>query len=501
MNTRPDLPADLLISRTPGEARWALREAGDVVELGVERARAGAQPGDLFLGRVRAVVASANAAFVDLDGAQQGFLSGREARRKVALTDGPASPQAESDDIARLVTEGEAVLVQVKRAALGDKAAQVTAALTLAGLHLVLTPGWPDIVVSRRIADADEHARLTALATGLRGGLTAGLAGGLSEEDGLIVRTAAAGAGAAVLEAEAGRLAARWQTLREAARKATAPAALAAAEAPLLRVLRDHAGPALERIVVDDHAALAAVRRWLREFAPSLAERAEAVVATPPLFAAEGVDEAFDAGLAREVAFAAGGSLIIEPTAALIAIDVNTGGRAGRQGRAILETNLAAAAAVAGQIRLRNLGGLIAVDFVRMRDRGDRERVLEALRAALAVAAPDAQLGGFTRFGLVEIVRPRGRAALHEALCAPSPDGGWRRSAETLALEALRAARAAAAAHPGRALTLRAGAAVIAQLAGPLKPAHEETQAALGLALALQDEPGFDDEAFDISPD
>jgi ribonuclease G len=198
-----------------------------------------------------------------------------------------------------------------------------------------------------------------------------------------------------------------------------------------------------------------------------------------------------------------GGSLVIEPTAALTAIDVNTGGRGGRQSQAILETNLAAAGEVVRQIRLRNLGGLIAVDFVRMRERPHRDQVLEALREALAAAVPEAQLGGFTRFGLVEIVRPRDRAALHETMCAPTPDGGWRRSAETIALKALRAALAEAGEHPGKALALRAAAAVIDQLEGPLAAAHREAEARLGLPISLEPRPEIDPddhETFDISP-
>jgi len=484
---------ELLISCSPGEARWALREADTVVALGVERSRAGVQTGDLYLARVRAIVPSANAAFVDLDGQAEGFLAGRDARRKAAFAAAAdtAGGVAESDDIARLVTEGEALVVQVKRPALGDKAAQVTSAVSIAGPRLVLTPGRREVLVSRRIADEGERARLTELA------------GGLAGAAGLIVRTAAAGADAGVLEDEAGRLVARWQALREAARDASAPAALAREATPLTRVLRDHAGSALDRILLDDRAALGQAKRWLEDFAPDLADRVDAAVGTPPLFAAEGVDEAIEAALTREVGLAGGGSLIIDPAAALTAIDVNTGGRTGRQNRAILETNRAAAGEAARQIRLRNLGGLIAIDFVRMRERSDRDQVLDRLRSALAAAVPEAQLGGFSRFGLVEIVRPHDRAALHEAMCEPTPYGGWRRSAETVALEVLRATLAAAAAHPGRALVVRAAPTVIDQLAGPLQGAHQEAEGLLGLTIALDREPDFagaDQETFDISP-
>jgi ribonuclease G len=480
------MTSELLISCSPGEARWALREAGDIVALGTARARSGVQTGDVFLARVRAIVPSANAAFVDLDGASDGFLSGREARMKAAVAGGS---EAESDDIARLVTEGEALVVQVKRPELRDKAAQVTTALTLAGPRLVLTPGQREVLISRRIADEAERARLMSLAEGLVG------------EAGLIMRTAAAGAEAAALEEEAGHLVARWHALREAARAETAPAVLAREGTLLARVLRDHAGGPLDRILLDSQAALAEAKRWLADFAPELTGRAEAVVGVPPLFDAAGVDDAFEAALMPTVPLGQGGSLVIEPTAALTAIDVNTGGRGGRQGRAILETNLAAAAEIARQVRLRNLGGLIAVDFVRMREREDRDQVLAAMRAALAEAAPEAQLAGFTRFGLVEIVRPRDRAALHEAMCEPTPAGGWRRSAETVALAALRQARVVAGAYPGKPLILRAATAVIDQLEGPLKSAHGEAEAQLGLAIAL--EPGRDEgdqETFDISP-
>jgi len=483
---------ELLIALSPGEARWALREAGRVVELGVERERAGPRSGEIVLARVRAVVPSANAAFLDLGGGQEGFLSGRDARHKLA-PGFTAAASPETDDIASLVNEGEALLVQIKRQAIGDKAAQVTAALALAGWRVVLTPGHAGIRLSRRITDAAERERLTELARDLAGGHD-------GEEAGLILRTAAAGADTDALTGEANSLTARWGSLREAAAGAKAPAAVETAPTPLAAVLRDRADLQPTRIQLDGRAGLAEAQAWLSAIEPGLTERAEAAMGKRPLFEAEGIDDEFDAAFAAEVALPGGGSLVIEPTAALVAVDVNTGGRTGKQGRAILETNLAAAKAVARQIRLRNLAGLIAVDFLRMRSANERDRVLAALRAALAKTVPDAETGGFTRFGLVEIVRPRSRPALHEALGEAVPGAGWRASAETVALAALRSALRVAADAPGRPLRLRAAHDVIAALRSTLKPAHGALEATLGLAVEMIGDPALGREDFDILP-
>ena len=353
------MSAELLLSVSPGEVRAALLEDDAVVELLVERPGiddgGGDGPGAIHLGRVTAVVESLNAAFVDIGGGSAAFLPASAAA---------ATPVQGKKSIASLVHEGEAVLVQVTRAGAGDKGPKATRRLTLAGHRLVLRPGESGVVAGRRLADPTERTRLTAIMEKLAG-----------HAEGFILRTAAAGADMKTLKAEVDWLRARWQAVVAAAKKETPPALLDAEPGFVERILRDHLPGDAARIVLDGRAGLPAANAWCRRFRPDLAERIE--IAGRDLFAARGVEAAFDEALAAEVALPSGGTLAIEPTRALTAIDVDTGQHApaGGQARALLATNLEAAAAVARQLRLRNIGGLVAVDFVHMREPAHRRDV------------------------------------------------------------------------------------------------------------------------------
>ncbi|MHA1537925.1 MAG: ribonuclease E/G [Alphaproteobacteria bacterium] len=481
------LEIELLISVSPGEARCAVREGGRIVELIVERARAGPQPGDLFLGRIARIHPAANAAFVDIGGGLQLFLPAREARAQAA-PDGARHSFPKRVDIAGLVNEGQAVILQVRRASAGGKAAKATLRVTLAGHHLVLAPSADGAEISPRITAKGERRRLEALAMRIAG-----------EGPGLIVRTSAAAAGEDELRGEAEALQARWRAILAAARKARAPAPLEREPGPLLRILRERAGPSIARIILDERAALAPARAYLERIEPGLAEHLEYAGSGAGLFESEGAEDCFEQVVASTCALAGGGSLEIEGTAALTAIDVNTGGRAGSaQGRVILETNIEAAARIAEQIRLRNLGGLIVVDFVHMQARAEREEVGEALRRAVRLDPVETRVGGFTRFGLVEIVRRRTRAPLLETLTERTREGGRILSPESLALAALRAVLRAAKETPGKALRLCAAPAVVDILAGSLADARQEVEAGLGLSLELDSDAAGDPEFFEV---
>lgn len=480
---------ELLISVSPGEARCAVREDGRIVELIVERARAGPQPGDLFLGRVARIVPGANAAFVDIGDDQQLFLPAREARERVD-PDGAPRKLPKDAGISALVTEGQSVILQVRRASAGGKAAKASLRVTLAGHHLVLAPSAGGIEISPRITEPGKRKRLEGLADQLIG-----------DGQGMILRTSAAAADDDDLRSEAEALTARWRTIIGAAADKRAPAPLEREPGPLLRLLRERAGRTIARIVLDNRPALAPAKAYLMQIEPGLAERLELSDSGPGLFENEGIEACFEQAVARNVALPGGGSLEIDATAALTAIDVNTGGRAGSaQGPVILETNIEAASLIAAQIRLRNLGGLIVVDFVHMQGRADREKVGEALRTAVRRDPVETRVGGFTRFGLVEIVRRRTRAPLLDILTERTEDGGRRLSAETLALASLRAALRVAKDTPGKKLRLRAAPAVVAVLTDSLSEARGAVEAGLGLALELEADVAAHPEFFEVRP-
>ena len=466
------MSALLLLSVSPGEVRGALVEDDRAVELMIERPGGEASAGAIHLGRVTAVVESLNAAFVDIGGGTAAFLPASA----VATTQGKKS-------IAALVHEGEALLVQTTRAAAGDKGPKATRRLTLAGHRLGLRPDEPGVAAGRRLAAA-ERARLAAIVEKLA-----------KKGEGFILRSAAAGASAEALAAEAEILRARWRAVTEAARTRKPPALLDAEPGPVERILRDHLPADAAGIVLDGRAGVAAAMAWCRRFRPELADGIE--VAAADLFEARGVEAAIDEALAAAVALPSGGTLAIEPTRALTAIDVDTGGdaRAGGQARAIRATNLEAAAEVARQLRLRNIGGLVAIDFVHMRDAAHRREVAAGLRRALAADPMAVETGEITRFGLLELTRRRERPSLAELMLEP-PAALGRRTALTVALAALRAVLKDAG-SPG-ALILRAAPEVVAALRGPAADALAETEKALGRPLLLEAEPGRAREAVEL---
>lgn len=476
----------VLISRGPGETRVALLSDGRLKELLVAREGALSIAGNVYLGRVEAVNKGIEAAFVDIGLGRSGFLALPEAR-PVGAEGGPG------DHIADYVNEGDAVLVQVLRDPAGDKGAKLTTHVNLAGVNLVFRPGHPGVSISRRIEDEDERGRLTAAVEALA-----------PEGDGFIVRTAASGAAEDALETEARALARRWKDIRLRRANVRAPSALSTEPGPALRALRDH-GPGIERIVADDSEALNEVREYCAAELPALSAVVEAHQGKQALFEVFGVEEQIDEALSPAVALPGGGSLIISQTPALCAIDVNTGGADGGLGggskeQTALRVDLEAAAEAARQIRLRNISGLIVIDFVPVRDQGHKGEVLAALRAAVAADSLSPHVVGYTAMGLVEMTRRRHGPSLREILCLPFGDrAGPSKSPLTVALAALRGVlrEGKGASVP---LTLLASPPVIGALQGPAKAALKEAEQRLGLAITAVADQTFAGDRWEIVP-
>lgn len=388
---------EILSTVSSGGTRTALREDGGVVELFIEPAEASTLIGTVHLGRIIKVLKGMGACFVELGLERAGFLPMPAVERAGA---GP-SP---------VIHEGAAVLVQVVKDPQGGKGAELTLNPSLPGRHLVYAPHQSGLVFSRRLADEAERQRLAAA-----------LAAIARPDEGFILRTAALGATPEDLARDAEWLRAAWAEIEAGAAKARPPACIWRDLSPLARVLRDRGHAGIRRVVTDDPMAQRAAQDYGRRFMPSLAATIELSRGDIPLFARFGIDEDIDAALRPRVPLPSGGFLMIEPTHALTAIDVNTGRHVGdtNQADTILGTNLEAAQAVAHQVRLRNLSGLIAVDFVHMLAAEHQARVLAAVREAFAEDPMFVRIGGFTELGLFEIARRRGRPPLHEILTAP----------------------------------------------------------------------------------
>ena len=442
---------EVLIDAGLLETRVALVSEGQLREVVVEPRARESLVGDIFLGRVVRVVPGLQAAFVDLGLDHDGFLHGREARFAPSA---PVGEGGRAPDISDCVSEGEALYVQVTRDPIGDKGSRLTTNLTLPGRHLVFTPLQAGIAVSRRIADDDERARLEDLVAGVA-----------AADEGFVVRTAAEGAGVEEIEAEAARLRARWREIEERRGQVEVPSRQHREPGPVARALRDHVDSGVRKVRLGRADALGEARRAVDESMPELAGRLELFRGPGALFDLYDIEAEIEAALEPRVSLPSGGSLVIEATEALIAIDVNTGPSADARGHrdAGFRTNLEAARETARQIRLRGLAGLIVVDFIQMRAKADMDEVMATLREALAHDRTAARVAGPTAFGLAEITRRRVRPSLERMLTEPCEWclAGRAKTAPAVAAEILRQAEREGHEAPGRNLSITAAPEVI----------------------------------------
>jgi ribonuclease G len=385
----------LLLEVGPGLTRIALRRDGALIDLIVDAAGHESRIGWILLGRVIEVSHGLDAAFVDIGAAEPGFLPARAAR--LLKPEMPAGTP-----IARLLAEGETHLLQQVKDESAGKGPVLSADIALHSDHLVLTPRLAGVAVSRAIPGKAERARLR------RAALDAAQALGLPPQEGIVLRTAAAGLDAANIQAELAALAARWRAIKAKAAQAKPPVVIDR-PAGALEQLLPHLAPETD-ILCADLAGHTRVTRWCEAHRPELLPHIVRYRGQDPLFEREGVEEEIAAALERSVPLPGGGALAIDPVEALVAIDVNGAERDPR------DAAFAAVHEVARQIRLRSLSGLILVDFPRLDRRADRDRLIEALRAALAGDRVNTQLLGYTRGGLVEIIRPRDRDTLAHQL-------------------------------------------------------------------------------------
>jgi ribonuclease G len=437
----------ILVSGAPGETRVALLAGGQTIEVIHHRAGHESLVGGVYCGRVTALAPGLNAAFIDIGEGLPGFLNAADAR---------ADPDAGVKPIGAYVREGEAVVVQVRRDAMGDKGPRLTMRPTLTGQYLVYRPGQARIDVSKRITDEAERERLRRL---------------VGDDQGVTLRTRAARASDDDILSELRAVRTCW----EATSTSSAPARLIAPLDPVERALSDN--PGVARVVVDTPALYAAARQHCGDGILETWSAAE------PLFEAFGVEAALDAALDSRVVLPSGGAVIVEQTEALWAIDVDSAGHHGGGKTVALDVNLEAAAEIGRQLRLRGIGGVVVIDFITMTGDKRRRRVIDALRAALAGDRDAVAPSGFTDLGLVEMRRRRSRPSLGQIMGA-GPYG----SAHSVALAIVRhAAQQSRAASPGS-ITIAAAAEVAQLLDGTLRAILAETT---GRAVTVTPEPAY----------
>jgi ribonuclease G len=419
------MTSQLIISVSPWDVRAALVEDGRLAELHVERSQGQEPTGNIYLGRVRRVLPGMAAAFVDLGLDKPGYLFVQEAASSLHEITESWLREAQDEDlplqtslklpmppIEDLLTEGQDLLVQVSRAPLGNKGARLTTHISLPGRYLVYLPTVSHLAVSRRLAPESERQRLKLLLADLR-----------PEEGGLIARTASAGQSLETLTAERDTLVARWKKILHEQHTVSSPALVYQELPTIRRLVRDLVSPEVTRLVVDDPGAYEKIVEYLKLEGKDQASLVEMYQGKESIFAAFYLEEDWRRLLAPQVWLKSGGYLIIDTTEALTAVDVNTGRFT--QGRdledTILTTNLEAAREGARQIRLRNLSGLLVVDFIDMENPAHRELVRQTFEESLQNDRARTTIYPMSPLGLVEMTRQRLRDSLAQAVTEPCP--------------------------------------------------------------------------------
>jgi ribonuclease G len=483
---------EIMINVGPRETRAVLLENGALMEVWVERGSRRGLVGNVYKGRVQRVLPGMQAAFVEVGLTRTAFLHVDDIAASVPPEH--AAREERVEDIRRLVSAGDEIIVQVVKDPIGSKGARLTTFLSLPSRYLVFMPRANGVGVSARITDEAERERL-------RTAVTARLAAG--HNGGYIVRTAAEGVSTEALDADIDYLDRLWSRLTAAIPAACSGEVLHSEPSLGLRMLRDECARGVEQVLVDDAEECERMREFARAFMPSALERIELYTQARPLFDLHQVEEEIKRALERQVNLKSGGHLVIEQTESMTTIDVNTGAYVGHRTLedTIFRTNLEAAVAIARQLRLRNLGGIIIIDFIDMQTDGHRQQVLDALTNALAPDRAHCRITGLSPLGLVEMSRKRTRDSLAHQLCEPcrSCEGrGYQRTAETVCQDIFREILRQGRQFPSRELLILAHSDVLERLLEEDSAVIAELESQIGRPIRLQVEALYAVDQFDV---
>ncbi len=420
---------EILINITPQETRVANVENGVLTEVCIERRTKKTLVGNIYLGNVVRVLPGMDAAFVDVGLERAAFLHASDIAEAVVVgEDGEKSHKP----IREVLRENQSVLVQVVKNPLGTKGARLSSNLTVPSRYLVYMPGDSTVGVSAKIEDEHERERLRAIVEMLKA----------SEEsdNGFIVRTAAEGVNEEMLASEVVFLKKLWASIQQKISSAKA-GELVYAELPLVkRTLRDLVGVSVERIRIDSREGFVSARDFAQAYLPEILDCIEHYPGERPIFDIYSVEDEIQKALGRKVQLKSGGHLVFDQTESMTTIDVNTGAFVGHRNleETIFKTNLEAAQAICRQLRLRNLGGIVIIDFIDMTVEEHKRQVMRAMDKALLLDHAKTQVCEVSALGLVEMTRKRTRESLEQTLCSECPTCSGRgllRTAETVCYE------------------------------------------------------------------
>ncbi|MEO6326095.1 MAG: Rne/Rng family ribonuclease [Thermoanaerobaculia bacterium] len=517
---------ELLVSAGDRETRIAVLEEGRVAEVQIERRKQRGVVGNIYKGRVTRVLPGMQSAFVDLGLEKDAFLYvadiGEEvddfdrfgvtgepvepviataaAVRTAPAPDHPGHEPGEGDAYVRpilpsideLLREGQELVVQVTKDMIAHKGVRITTHVTLPGRTLVYMPTIDHIGVSRRIENEEERARLKEILAGLKKG-----------PGGYIVRTAGEGRAAEEFTADRRYLTRLWEQIRKKGDRAGAPTLLHRDLDLTLRAARDVFGSDFTTLWVDDDEEYQRTVEFLDQVQPALVNKVKLYRKATPMFEEYGVEAEIENALKSKVWLKSGGHIVINQTEALVAIDVNTGKFVGKKRLedTVVKTNLEAVQEIVRQIRLRDLGGLLVVDFIDMEEEEHRQELVTALEAELKKDRSKNRMLPVSEFGLVEITRKRQRQSLERILTMPCPycaGAGRIKSVQTIALEIRREILKRVEAGEGHSLLLRVHPEIFRMLSGEERRLIEELEERISMPIRVQSDEHLHHEAFDI---
>ncbi|KMQ85090.1 ribonuclease g [Lasius niger] len=482
---------EILINLTPRETRVAVVESGMLQELHVERASRRGYVGNIYKGRVQRVMPGMQAAFVDIGLERAAFLHASDIARPLLSGGEPALPA--SSAINELIHEGQEIVVQVVKDPIGSKAARLSSHLSISSRYLVLLPQSQTLGISAKIDEEDERRRLRDILSPWLGELPLGY----------IVRTNAEDQSEEALTFDITYLGKVWRVVQENIVKAKVGERVYEELALPLRSLRDllHAG--IEKVRVDSPETHQQVVKFVNKFMPGLTDRVEYYDGEQSIFDLYGVEDEIQRALRREVPLKSGGHLVIDQTEAMTTIDVNTGGYVGSRNleETVYRTNLEAAQAAARQLRLRNLGGIIIIDFIDMNDEEHKRQVLRMLEKGLTRDYAKTTVYPMSSLGLVEMTRKRTTESLENQLCEPCPACGGRgtqKTAETVSYEIFREITRAARQFNAQQLLVLANSKVVGRILEEESVVVAELEESISKSIRFQAEEFYPQEQFDV---
>ncbi|WP_140908335.1 ribonuclease G [Cognatiluteimonas lumbrici] len=494
---------EILVNVTPRETRVAVVENGMLQELHIERGWARGVVGNIYKGKVQRVMPGMQAAFVEIGLERAAFLHANDIQRPLPArgADATDSPAAPTPLITDLLREGQDVVVQVVKDPIGSKGARLTTQISIPSRYLVLLPQSQVVGISARIEDEDERARLKALVTEL-----AAPHGGF----GYIVRTNAEGQPAEALAEDIAYLSRAWALVGERVREAAVGSCVYEDLSLPMRAVRDLMRRDVEKVRVDSRETFERLREFAAQYMSAMSPEEDDLAAliehysgARPIFDLYGIEDEIQRALAREVRLKSGGYLVFDQTEAMTTVDVNTGSFLGQRNleETVYRTNLEAAQAVARQLRLRNLGGIVIIDFIDMHDAEHRRQVLRTLEKSLARDHARTTVYDFSPLGLVEMTRKRTVESLERQLCEPCHECGGRgmlKTAETVTYEVFREITRAVRQFDAARLLVIASPKVVSRITDEESAAVAELEEFLGKSIRFQADAQYMQEQFDV---